>query len=166
MQDHHEINTENPLATKIADSELHDLLERLHEPDQELILEVEPVITVSSVVEATGMSQEEVLEALEEIRAERLNRVLNELEEPLFRVERAAPKSADPFDSAPPLAKIKRRKSIIDDLPRVDLVFVNKKKRSKEDIEEERSSRFQTNMILLALLIVMVLAIVIPMIRR
>lgn len=161
-----EFEEQNPASDVVQEDELLPLIDRLYEQQFKSELDVSHSVTVASVGEATGMSVEDVVAALTALREERLSRVLRELEEPLFRVERASPKNADPLASAPPLARMNTRRTLLDTLPRVDVVFLNKKEKSKQAQAEERKAWVHSTVFLYILVIAMLLAVIIPVLNR
>jgi len=166
MEQKFEFEEHSPAPDIVREDELLPLIDRLYEQQFKSELEVDHTVTVDSVVEATGMSVNDVVAALTALREERLSRVLRELEEPLFRVERASPNNADPLSSAPPLARLNTRRTILDDLPRVDVVVLNRTEKSKQSQTDERKAWAHSTIFLYVLVIAMLLAVIVPMVKR
>lgn len=150
----------------VRPDELQELLKRLHDRDLFGPEEPQADLTIDSVVEVTGMSTDEVLATLEEMRNERYAKVLAELEEPLYRVERPSPQNSDPLHQNPPFARVQRHRSILDSLRRPEVVIVHKKARSDEELELESRSLKQGSSTLLLLFLAMLAAIILPLISR
>lgn len=157
---------------KIDDDELRALLERLHAHLDMPIEEPQATsVTIRDVVEATGLSQTDIQRALEDLREERLTRVLNELEEPLHRVERPGHTPVDPVSRLRSDRRYGAIRSILDHLPRADMVvFKSIRKRSDEEIREDHAHH-RTSMlviwILMALMgLVTVSSVLMNLIRR
>ena len=122
----HEFGPDEALdqRAKVEAEELVALLERLHDPHSAVEMAVDDHITVQDVAEATGMPVQDVLDALSKVRDDnyeaRLAAKLRELEEPMYRVERPGPATADPLSS--PISSLRRKdfSSILDHLPKFD----------------------------------------------
>lgn len=118
-------------AEVVHDSEeLRELLARLQGEEAELPRRTDKV-TIHDVAEALGMSSQSVAEVLDQIHAEhheaRVASVLRELEEPLYRVERASPVNADPLGPGNPLFRLKSVQT---------LAAMSRKKVELEPVEE------------------------------
>lgn len=137
--------------------ELRELLARLHGEDSELPRRTEKV-TIYDVAEALGATPESVAEALDQIHQEhheaRIATVLRELEEPLYRVERASPINTDPLGPGNPLYRLKSVQT---------LAAMNRKKVDLEDSpakESKQASHYVGNGILIAMAIVLVVVLI------
>ena len=161
-----EFEETDPAVAIVQEDELLPLIERLCEQQFKPELEETHHVTVASVVEATGMSAHDVINALTALREERLSRVLRELEEPLFRVERASPRNADPMVSAPPASRINTRRTLLDTLPRVDVVFVNKSGKTQEAHEDDRKAWVRSTIFVCLLAIAAAAAVIVPILSR
>ncbi|MCW5940560.1 MAG: hypothetical protein KF884_13030 [Fimbriimonadaceae bacterium] len=157
---HHEHEPTNPEV--VEEDELRELLDRLHMPP-ELFLDdhLQTKVKITDVVEATSFSTGEVRKALADLREERLTRVLRELEEPLYRVERPGHPPPDPAARSGPGQWHAMRDSILNDLPQVGMVVVRQKKElSPEERQQEQDHHRISNIVLWGLLILMTTLIV------
>jgi hypothetical protein len=108
--------------TELSPGELRELLERLEEiePRRELFSES---VTIAAVAEVTGEAPERLAKMLDRIRREdyeaRLSTMLRELEEPLYRVERAGVQPKTTITEAY-LARSRTFDTLLDRLPTVD----------------------------------------------
>lgn len=137
--------------------ELRELLLRLHGEESELPRRTEKV-TIHDVAEALGVTPESVAEALDQIHQEhheaRVASVLRELEEPLYRVERASPVNADPLGPENPLFRLKS----------VQTLAAMSRKKVELEVETSQeapsASRHIGNAILIGMAIVLVVVLI------
>jgi hypothetical protein len=100
----HEFREESDLPSNaVLPSDLVSILRALVRDDIS-VKELSPELpdgyaTIEAIAEATGRSEDEIEDQLSEIKAARMQAVLNELEAPLHRVERPSPNSTDPLAS-------------------------------------------------------------------
>lgn len=153
----------------IDESELRPLLDQLHEQvsqweDAHVDSTVDDAITIEAVCEATGRSANDVYEALLAIRARdyqaELTRRLNELEEPLHRVERAAPKAPnDPLSHLPITKRARVFSNLLDEVQQRNKPIVIRKKSAK-DQEFENKQHHTIAMATLVFIAILILLIV------
>ncbi len=136
--------------------ELRELLARLHGEEDAVSRRTEKV-TIHDVAEALGLTPESVAEALDQIHEEhheaRVASILRELEEPLYRVERASPINADPLGPGNPLFRLRSVQT---------LAAMNRKKVELEDVQKPApasASHYVGNTILILMAVVLLVVL-------
>ena len=98
--------------------------------------------TIAAVSELTGHDEEEVATALRNVRRSQLRTVIQELEKPLYAVERLGPYANDP------LAEVFRQRTITSILDRPNPVAKVRKLNTVQETQGERIAHYVSMLIL------------------
>lgn len=164
----HEHESENSLTKDEVRAVIIALHERMGLSDPVEEAQAADEVTVTDIAEAVGLSTSDVENALRRIRGSReaeLAKVLRELEEPLYRVERPGFAPPDPLSRHIPWRAQELNSSILNDVPKPVIRTVRGKLKKKEDEAHEKVSNWIAVVILGLFGLLMVLVIVYAVIQ-
>ena len=134
---------EDAASNELSPAEIRQVLEELHSRvglnDRVEEARTADATIIADISEATGFPLQMVCDAVEAVkrgdREAEISRVLRELEEPLYRVERPGHSTPDPLSRHFPWAQKKLTSSILDDQKRMDAprkLIIEKKEQPHE----------------------------------
>lgn len=149
----------------VSAHELRQILHRIHADELGISErqedEADDTVSIEAICELTGKSENQVLDLIEKVRREdreaELARRINELEEPLYRVER--PNSGiyrDPLSWRLPAERTKLFSSILDNVPK-PIRTSPKAKRQNQETRSEKAANTVGMIILIGFAIAFVL---------